>query len=342
MSEIFSQIFTLMTWNLFKKKGVSVVDWPGDRQEGMALTIKSLLPDILCTQETAPEYLDTILSVCSDYKCILPAESVVKANCAQTGDVRENPFVPIHFRNGNKRFVEKLDSGMGETDDKINVSRTLASLVSVANESGWLDEGNIIWRSDKFAYVEHGAVDIGLESAEARRPKRRLFWVRLRPRVHQSTSGRPGVSLTDKCPIATILVATAHLTWEGGAGTEQVSPFTNHRSAQALAALTALKSLAINEGEPIVFSGDMNDSWHVPFIMQKNGFESSDFLLNLPSEITHPAKPFFHEERIPSQTRDWIFSKNLKPVLTRACSNMTLGLGTHVSDHFPVMTVFTL
>ena len=51
----FSAVFSLMTWNLFKKSGVSVVDWPGDREEGMKRVVASLVPDILFTQETSPE-----------------------------------------------------------------------------------------------------------------------------------------------------------------------------------------------------------------------------------------------------------------------------------------------
>ena len=294
----FRQVFTVMSWNLFKKKGVTVADWPGEREAGMRGALTSLLPDILCTQETAPEYLDTLLGVHNMYACIVPCEEVLRQNTQHLGDVRVTAFQPEHLvsRRGNSDGEESFD--------------------------GWLEEGNILWRSDRFTYLSHGAIDIGLESAEARRPKRRLFWVRL------------------KCASTTLLVATAHLTWEGGSGTEQTTPFPNTRSAQAVAALGALASLRSCPDEPVIFAGDMNDSWHVPFLMKQGGYLSPDFQLNMPSEITHPARPFFHEERIPSQTRDWIFSANLTPVLTRVCANMVLGVSAHPSDHFPVLAVF--
>ena len=168
-------------------------------------------------------------------------------------------------------------------------------------------------------------MDIGIEASEARKPKRRLFWVRLQP----------------KNSVTTLLVTTAHLTWEGGSGKEQDTPYTNNRTAQADSAIRAISELK-NENEPVFFCGDMNDSWHVPFLLRdKAEMISADFALNLPTEPTHPARPCFHEERIPSQTRDWIFaSKNLTPILSRVCSEMTLGTGVHPSDHYPVFSVY--
>lgn len=295
-------MFSVASWNLFKWKGVTVHDWPGERQKGMHATIASLMPDIICTQETAPEYLDTILECHKEYKCIVPSDSVLKANLSVTEPVRDQIF-----------FAKNLRYRRGNID---NDSTTFV---------GWLEEGNIIWRSDKFSYVSHGAIDVGIEESEERRPKRRLFYVYLK----QNLTGK------------TLLVSTAHLTWEGGSGKEQMPPyFTSERCKQATNIVNALSELDAVDG--IIFSGDMNDSWHVPFIMKKAGLMAYDFALNLPTEMTHPARPCFHEERIPSQTRDWIFSngKNLKPILGRVCGNMTLGLNRHPSDHFPVMCIY--
>ena len=130
------------------------------------------------------------------------------------------------------------------------------------------------------------------------------------------------------------------MTWEGGSGREQIPPnFTSERCKQTWNIIKALSDL---EGDGKLFCGDMNDSWHVPFMIRdKANLIPYDFYLNLPTEITHPARPCYHEERIPSQTRDWIFSsKNLRPILGRVCSNMTLGLSRHCSDHFPVMCIY--
>ena len=298
-----SDYFSVVSWNLFKWKGVEVHDWPGERAKGMHATIISLCPDIICTQETAPEYLDTILDCHESYECVLPTDAVLKQNLSVTNPVRSEPFLARHlrYRRGNLGAEETFP--------------------------GWLEEGNIVWRSDKFTYIEHGAVDVGIEESEPRKPKRRLFYVKL----SHNSSGK------------VFLISTAHLTWEGGSGQEQLPPhFTSERCKQAVKIVHAIKKLANNSDQGVIFCGDMNDSWHVPFIMRDAGLLAYDFILNLPTEITHPARPCFHEERIPSQTRDWIFSKNLKPILGRVCSNMVLGLSRHPSDHFPMMCVYSL
>lgn len=299
MDSAFPRVFSIMTWNLFKWKGTEVHDWPGKREVGMVKAFLSLCPDITCTQETSPEYLDAILGTNADYKCVLPNDEVIRN---KTQSCREVPFLSktLRYRRGN------------------DVSELF---------EGWLEEGNILWNSKKFTYAAHGAVDIGIEASESRKPKRRLFWVRLRPVGSAST----------------ILVTTAHLTWEGGSGDEQDAPYTNNRTAQAALAIQAISELK-NGDEPVFFCGDMNDSWHVPFLLRNQAeMISADFALNLPTEPTHPARPCFHEERIPSQTRDWIFaSKNLTPILSRVCSDMTLGTGVHPSDHYPVFSVYVV
>jgi endonuclease/exonuclease/phosphatase family metal-dependent hydrolase len=299
-----SEFFTILTWNLFKWKGVEVHEWPGERQKGMHATISSLRPDIICTQETAPEYLDTILDCNTMYKCIIPDDASLKANLEATEPVRPAPFLAKHLR---------YRRGQSKTGD-------------VEAFPGWLEEGNIVWRSDKFDYVAHGAIDVGIEKSEARRPKRRLFYVKL---FHKTTG-------------QTVLVTTAHLTWEGGSGKEQMPPyFSSERCKQALNIVHELGSIA-GPDDKVIFCGDMNDSWHVPFIMRDAGLLAYDFQLNLATEMTHPARPCFHEERVPSQTRDWIFSKNIRPILGRVCADMVLGLSRHPSDHFPVMCVYEL
>ena len=293
----FPHVFSIMTWNLFKWKGTEVHEWPGKREAGMAKVFLSLRPDIVCTQETSPEYLDTILGTNGVYQCVIPSDEVIRR---QTHTSRETPFLSKHlrYRRGN---------------------------ASEETFEGWLDEGNVVWNSAKFSYIKHGAVDIGIEESESRKPRRRLFWVRLRPNGAFST----------------ILVTTAHLTWEGGSGTEQVPPYTNTRTAQAIRAIEEMSRIRY-ENEPVFFCGDMNDSWHVPFVLRDKGeMVSADFVLNLPTEPTHPARPCYHEERIPSQTRDWIFaSKNLTPIISRVCSDMTLGTGVHPSDHYPVFALY--
>lgn len=302
-SPCFPNVFSVMSWNLFKWKGVTVHDWPDERETGIQKTVRSLKPDIICTQETSPEYLDAILGENSEYKCILPSDDVMKSCAHVTDPIRPSPYLSKHLRYRRANVDDNKESF-----------------------TGWLDEGNIVFRSDKFHYVSHGIVDVGIEAAEARNPKRRLFYLRLKPKISPASSS--------------ILVTTAHLTWEGGSVQEQAFPFPSERCVQACRIITALQELRLRD-EPVIFCGDMNDSWHVPFKMREAGFSSYDMILNLPTEITHPARPCFHEERIPSQTRDWIFSsKELVPVLGRVCSNMVLGLSRHPSDHFPVLCLY--
>ena len=265
----------------------------------MSKVAVSLRPDIICTQETSPEYLDTLLGTIADYNCVMPEDGVIRRLTHTLRDSSPYHSKNLRYRRGN---------------------------TSPEEFEGWLDEGNIIWNKSKFSYVSHGAIDIGIEESESRKPKRRLFWVRLQP-FGSST---------------TILVTTAHLTWEGGTGREQLVPFTNTRTMQATRALEQIALLRSGLDEPVFFCGDMNDSWHVPFLVKEKGeLVSADFVLNLPTEITHPARPCFHEERIPSQTRDWIFaSKNLTPILSRVCADMTLGTSIHPSDHYPVLALY--
>jgi endonuclease/exonuclease/phosphatase family metal-dependent hydrolase len=302
----FPQIFKVMTWNLFKWKGVEVHDWPGKRAEGMRKMIETTRPDIICTQETSPEYLDTILDVYEGYKCIIPDDGVLRDSTHDTTSARSEPFL-----SKNLRYRRAQPSSSKEAF------------------TGWLDEGNVIFDSQKFIYVSHGIEDIGIEECESRRPKRRLFWVRL------------AFQESDVGSSPTILICTAHLTWEGGSGKEQVPPYTNERSKQAVLAANAIHGLRKFPDEPVILAGDMNDSWHVPYIMKSYLLESADWRLNFPTEPTHPARPCFHEERIPSQTRDWIFaSPQLVPILSRVCSDMILGTGVHPSDHYPVLAVY--
>ena len=64
---------------------------------------------------------------------------------------------------------------------------------SISLFDGWQYEGNIFWNSLIFHKVGYGYIDIGLVE-----PLRRLFWVRLKM----------------ICTNQSILVSTAHFTWQ--------------------------------------------------------------------------------------------------------------------------------
>ena len=188
---------------------------------------------------------------------------------------------------------------------------------------GWQLEGNIYWNCDKFSMVQYGVADIGIVQ-----PLRRLFWVLLT--ANSSTAGQ-------------LLVATAHYTWEGHV--EERKSELNVRKQQAHRTVTALNDLLSELGNPhlpILFMGDLNESYHPRRILHEAGFIDCFAELRLPVPITHPQRPSApHEDILGDVTLDWIMqNKYARPILATAIKNMLCSNGYVVSDHCPVMCIY--
>lgn len=204
------------------------------------------------------------------------------------------------------------------------------------SDAGWQHEGNIFFRGAMFRLCEYGAEDIGQEEE-----LRRLFHVRLRC----CAGGR------------TLLVATAHFTWQGHPA-EQESD-VNLRKAQARKTAKALQRLQLPT-EPCFFGGDLNEGHWPKVILQGAGFVDPFSRLHLPCRPTHPARPCVaHEEQHPDSTLDWLFcrqaidsSVDARPLLAAVVRDMVNlssdnpderhQMAIQPSDHCPVMAVYRL
>ena len=179
---------------------------------------------------------------------------------------------------------------------------------------GWAQEGNIWWSDAMFELLEHGGEDLELLS-----PLRRLFWVRLR---HLASEG-------------TVLVATAHYTWQGNPRerAEGISP----RIAESLATIEALDRVA-QPDEPVLFMGDLNDATNAIRNLREVGFVDSFTACGAPLQPTHPARPTAAGN---PQVLDWQFHRG--PI---RCMNSHVGeyfLGDIApSDHKPVVATYAL
>jgi endonuclease/exonuclease/phosphatase family metal-dependent hydrolase len=179
---------------------------------------------------------------------------------------------------------------------------------------GWQHEGNIWWSTAIFELLEHGAEDLGLRS-----PLRRMFWVRLRHLASGST----------------LLVATAHYTWQGNPRerTEGTSP----RIAESLASIEALGRVAAAE-EPLLFMGDLNDATNAIRNLREAGLVDSFTACGAPLQPTHPARPTASGN---PQVLDWQLHRG--PI---RCMNSHVGeyfLGDIApSDHKPVVATYAL
>lgn len=178
---------------------------------------------------------------------------------------------------------------------------------------GWSEEGNIFWNTDLFDLVEYGAEEIGQMNEN-----RRLFWVRL-----SRDSGD------------TILVATAHFTWNGNF--REVGERINVRVGEAEAAAAHLDEL-VHEGEPVLFIGDFNDYLHPLRVLRMAGFEDSFMALGRVPVITYPAFPIPHQ---PPELLDWMLHRGpIRATLTSVVDFYVQEFPP--SDHKPVLTTYVL
>ncbi len=185
---------------------------------------------------------------------------------------------------------------------------------------GWGHEGNVYWNSRLLEEVEHGAEDVGILE-----PERRLFWARLRVR----DAGRE------------ILVCTAHFTFKGNP--EELATGFSPRVQQTRRTIEMLDRLG-QDGEPVFFMGDLNDSSHPAYLLHKAGYTDCFTALSLESPPTAPCVPTSRRlprEPAPSQTLDWIVSNRLARPLAAEVPHFFFGDVTP-SDHWPVLAVYEI
>lgn len=182
--------------------------------------------------------------------------------------------------------------------------------------SGWVFEGNIYWSRERFELVEYGAEDVGIcETA------RRMFWVRLR--------------VKDVEPERTLLVATAHYTWDGhdcirthGAG---LRVDMARRTLEALAAIRL-------PGEPVLFMGDLNESGAAIDTLRAGGLRDSVGADGEPLQPTYPADPRTTSYR---GILDWQFYSGPIWVVEGGPVDFFLD-GVAPSDHKPVLVRYQM
>lgn len=179
---------------------------------------------------------------------------------------------------------------------------------------GWASEGNIFWSTAIFDLVEYGAEDLGQQSE-----LRRLFWARLRHR-------RSGTA---------VVVSTAHLTWQGNPQEreEGLSP----RLAEIRRAVDHLAQIT-DEGEPVLFMGDLNDAANVVRQLRAAGYLDSFTASGSPLAPTHPARPTASGT---PQVLDWQFHRGpIRPMTSQVGDWFLDDLAP--SDHKPVVATYAL
>ena len=191
---------------------------------------------------------------------------------------------------------------------------------------GWVSESNIWYNATIFEEVEHGHEDIGnAQPDKVGAQHRRLFWARLRL--------QSGV---------TILVSTAHFTWQGDEDEKRDN--VDRRRLQAKATVAQLERLA-KCGEPVLFMGDLNCPFHVNEIMKTHGFVDCFSALGLRHGPTHPVRPSHpEEEALADQCLDWCYAGPCGPkaVLAAVLREIDTGIRVAASDHMPVLAVYRL
>lgn len=204
-------------------------------------------------------------------------------------------------------------------------------------EQGWRHEGNIFYRQRMFSLSAYGAVDIGQEEE-----LRRLFYARL---TCAGTNGH------------TILVSTAHFTWQGHAAERRSD--INLRKAQARRTVAALDAVQL-ASEPCFFGGDLNEGYWPRIILHGANFVDPFSYLHLPCRPTHPTRPSVaYEEKNTDATLDWLFCRQgtdasieARSLLASVVQDM-VGLSSdnpddgqllsvQPSDHCPVLAVYRL
>ncbi len=184
-------------------------------------------------------------------------------------------------------------------------------------DRGWSHESSIWWNTQLFTEVEHGALDIGIGVDEIH-ADRKLFWVRL--------AAQNGT---------TIVVSTAHFCFPGTQ--RELTEHINPRIAQSEAAGTALTAMGA-PGEPVLFMGDLNESWHVTRILHAAGLHDSYSALGVVPGPTWPTVPTW-----PQPTTPWVIDfqfhyGNIRALTTEIVDSFHGDIAP--SDHKPVLTTY--
>lgn len=185
---------------------------------------------------------------------------------------------------------------------------------------GWTNESNIWWRSERFAYVEHGAADYGSHEAS-----RRLFWVRLR------------VQGSDR----TCVMATAHLTHQSHP--DEAATGASPRIQQTRAILETMAA-RVGPGEPAWVMGDFNDALHPTRLLHAAGYTSCYTDLAVQPPPTFPALPTARraaDEPLFNVCYDWITANAHARAICAQTPHCFYGDGAP-SDHWPVVAVYEL
>ena len=185
---------------------------------------------------------------------------------------------------------------------------------------GWTNEGNIYWNKTLLEKVAHGAEEIGHIE-----PERRLFWARLRLKQ----SGR------------TVFVSTAHLTSTNSQ--EEMETGKSPRVGQLQRVAENLARL-VQDGEPAVFMGDMNDPRHPQRILGKVGYVSCFAALGLQSPPTYQAYPTVGVEpgeNTRTEAIDLIVANRHARAIAAAVPQC-YAQDMAPSDHWPVQAVYEL
>ena len=184
---------------------------------------------------------------------------------------------------------------------------------------GWTDEGNIYWKDTLFEKLEHGALDVGLQT------HRRLFWVRLKSKDRDGS----------------FLVSTAHFTYKGDA--VEIETGQSPRLKQSHQIVKALQKV-VHTNEPAFFMGDLNDTSHPVYIFHEAGYTTCFSALGVPPPTTAPCYPCIDarpNDPTISQTLDWIMSNKHARAIAAQVPNLYVD-GVAPSDHWPVVAVYEI
>merc|ERR1719506_120187 len=194
------------------------------------------------------------------------------------------------------------------------------------NPTGWRQESNIYWNKHLFEKVDHGCLDVGIVEEF-----RGLFWVRLRVRETAED----------------LLIATAHLTWQGSRADQNENDIDPRRNQMRQCA-DALKSHERLHDIPLIFTGDFNCGWFPPKIFKEEmpHMENCFTGLNMPYQVTHPCRPTgsAEEDTCIDQVLDWIFydTRSIRPLAASIPKTMVDGKQQAISDHMPILFMFQL
>lgn len=180
---------------------------------------------------------------------------------------------------------------------------------------GWETESNIYWRADTLECVGYGTAEVGVSRFDEHR---RLFWVRL--------------AAGDR----TVLASTAHYTAQNHE--HELETGQSPRIEQSRRTAEALTDLAGAE-EAVVFTGDLNDTFHPRLVLEEAGFSHPFGDLNIPVPPTFPARPT-RRDRLEQWALDWIFGKRVRSVA--ATVPRFYHEDAAPSDHWPVLAVYEL